>query len=90
MAVKIEIPSPLREHTGGLVDVFVAGATVQAALDDLVRQYPAIGSKLFEGGKLRPYINLFVNDEDVRYLDEMATATADGTVLAIIPAVAGG
>ena len=90
MPVKIEIPSPLREHTGGLVDVPVSGATVQAALDDLVRQYPAIGPKLFEAGKLRPYINLFVNDEDVRYLDEMATATADGTVLAIIPAVAGG
>jgi len=90
MAVKIEIPSPLREHTGGLVDVPVSGATVQAALDDLVRQYPAIGPKLFEAGKLRPYINLFVNDEDVRYLDEMATATADGAVLAIIPAVAGG
>ncbi len=90
MPVKIEIPSPLREHTGGLVDVPVAGATVQAALDDLVRQYPAIGPKLFEAGKLRPYINLFVNDEDIRYLDEMQTATGDGTVLAIIPAVAGG
>ena len=90
MPVKIEIPSPLREHTGGLVDVPVTGATVQAALDDLVRQYPAIGPKLFESGKIRPYINLFVNDEDIRYLDEMETATADGSVLAIIPAVAGG
>lgn len=90
MPVKVEIPSPLREHTGGLVDVYVQGATVQAALDDLVRQYPAIGPKLFEGGKIRPYINLFVNDEDIRYLDEMETATADGNILAIIPAVAGG
>jgi sulfur-carrier protein len=90
MPVKVEIPSPLREHTGGLVDVYVQGATVQAALDDLVRQYPTIGPKLFEGGKIRPYINLFVNDEDIRYLDEMETATAEGNILAIIPAVAGG
>src|SRR5438105_1347495 len=90
MPVKIEIPSPLREHTGGKTDVAVSGATVQAALDDLVRQYPAIAPKLFDGGKLRPYINVFVNDEDIRYLDEMQTAVGDGTVVAIIPAVAGG
>ena len=90
MPVKIEIPSPLREHTGGKTEVSVAGATVQAALDDLVKQYPAIGTKLFDGGKLRPYINVFVNDEDIRYLDEMQTAVADGQVIAVIPAVAGG
>jgi len=90
MAVKVEIPSPLREHTGGKTEVAVAGTTVGAALDDLVRQFPAIGPKLFDGGKLRPYINVFVNDEDIRYLDEMQTAVADGHVVAVIPAVAGG
>jgi molybdopterin synthase sulfur carrier subunit len=90
MAVKVEIPSPLREHTGGKTEVAVAGTTVEAALDDLVRQFPAIGPKLFDGGKLRPYINVFVNDEDIRYLDEMKTAVADGQVVAVIPAVAGG
>lgn len=90
MPVKIEIPSPLREHTGGKTDVAVAGDTVKAALDDLLRQYPAITSKLFDSGKLRPYINVFVNDEDIRYLDDMQTPVADGSVVAIIPAVAGG
>jgi molybdopterin converting factor small subunit len=90
MAVKVEIPSPLREQAGGQTDVSVSGATVQAVLDDLVRQYPALGPKLFDGGRLRPYINLFVNDEDIRYLDDLQTAVADGQVLAIIPAVAGG
>lgn len=90
MSVKIEIPSPLREHTGGKTEVSVEGATVQAALDDLVKQFPSITPKLFDGGKLRPYINLFVNDEDIRYLDDMDTAVADGQVIAIIPAVAGG
>jgi len=90
MPVKIEIPSPLREHTGGKTEVSVAGTTVQSALDDLVRQFPTIGPKLFDGGKLRPYINVFVNDEDIRYLDEMQTQVADGQVVAVIPAVAGG
>ena len=89
MPVKVEIPSPLREQAGGQTEVAVAGATVQTALDDLVRQYPALGPKLFADG-LRPYINVFVNDEDIRYLDEMQTAGADGQVVAIIPAVAGG
>ena len=63
---------------------------LKAALDDLLRQYPAMGPKLFADGKLRPYINVFLNDEDIRYLDEMDTALTDGVVLALIPAVAGG
>jgi len=90
MAVKVEIPSPLREHTGGQTEVSVSGTTVQAALDDLVRQFPSISPKLFDGGKLRPYINVFVNDEDIRYLNHMQTAVPDGQVVAVIPAVAGG
>jgi sulfur-carrier protein len=90
MPVKIEIPSPLREQAGGKTEVAVSGTTVQSALDDLVRQHPALGPKLFADGKLRPYINVFVNDEDIRYLDEMQTPVTDGQVVAIIPAVAGG
>ena len=90
MSVKIQIPTPLREHTGGLPEVTVAGGTVQAALDDLVKQYPSIGSKLFDNGRLRPYINIFLNDEDIRFLDEMATVVKDGEIVALIPAVAGG
>jgi molybdopterin converting factor small subunit len=90
MSVKIEIPTPLREHTAGKADVDVKGATVQEALADLVKQYPTIGPKLFDAGKLRPYINIFLNDEDIRYLDEMQTAVKDGQLIALIPAVAGG
>ena len=90
MAVKVQIPTPLREHTGGKSEVEVSGATVQAALDDLVRQHPAIGPKLFDQGKLRRFINVFLNDEDIRYLDEMNTAVKDGEIVALIPAVAGG
>jgi molybdopterin converting factor small subunit len=90
MAIKVQIPTPMREQTGGKAEVDVTGDTVKAALDDLLRQYPAIGPKLFDNGKMRPYINVFLNDEDIRYLDEMDTKVTDGVVLALIPAVAGG
>ncbi|MBA2227896.1 MAG: ubiquitin-like small modifier protein 1 [Thermogemmata sp.] len=90
MAVTVEIPAPLREATGGQTAVAVAGETVAAALADLIRQYPLLESKLFQNGQLRPYINVFVNDEDIRYLEELQTPVADGTTIALIPAVAGG
>lgn len=90
MALRIEIPTPMREHTAGKADVEVKGTTIQEALADLVKQYPSVGPKLFDNGKLRPYINIFLNDEDIRYLDEMKTAVVDGQLIALIPAVAGG
>jgi molybdopterin converting factor small subunit len=90
MAIKIEIPAPLREQAGGKTEVTVGGATVSAALADLVKQHPALEPKLFQNGSLRPYINIFVNNEDIRYLDEMETKLTDGVVVALIPAVAGG
>jgi molybdopterin synthase sulfur carrier subunit len=90
MAIKVEIPAPLREQAGGKTEVNVTGATVGAALADLVKQHPALDAKLFQNGALRPYINVFVNNEDIRYLDEMETALSDGAVVSLIPAVAGG
>ena len=90
MPIKIEIPAPLREQAGGKTEVSVAGATVAAALADLVKQHSALEPKLFQNGSLRPYINIFVNNEDIRYLDEMDTKLADGAIIALIPAVAGG
>lgn len=90
MPVKVQIPTPMREQAGGNAEVAVAGGTVQAALDDLVRQYPPLAAKLFDNGKLRPYVNVFVNDEDIRFLDDLATPVSDGVIVALIPAVAGG
>ncbi|MCS6863657.1 MAG: ubiquitin-like small modifier protein 1 [Gemmataceae bacterium] len=90
MAITIQIPPPLREQTGGRAEVEVSGATVQAALADLIRQYPGTATKIFDNGQIRPYINVFVNDEDIRYLDELNTQLTDGVVVALIPAVAGG
>jgi molybdopterin converting factor small subunit len=81
----------MRELTGGKVDVPVTGGTVKACLEDLVAQYPAFKAKLFNAsGVLHPHINILVNDEDIRFLDDADTAVADGQIVALLPAVAGG
>ena len=74
----------------GVTYVEVSGGTVQAALDDLSRRFPAVTARLFDNGKVRPFINLYLNDEDIRYLDNLGTAVKDGDEVSIIPAVAGG
>jgi MoaD family protein len=90
MSIRVQIPTPLRQHTGDRSTVEAAGGTVQAVLDDLGAKYPALTQRLFADGRLKQFVNLYVNDEDVRYLDNLATPVKDGDELAIIPAVAGG
>jgi molybdopterin converting factor small subunit len=90
MSVRIQIPTPMRQHTDGKAVVEVSGGTVQAVLDALGKQYPGITPRLFDNGQVRRFVNVYLNDEDIRYLDSMATAVKDGDELAIIPAVAGG
>lgn len=92
MSVTVEIPTPMRGATGGAATVSVAGGTVKAVLADLVLHFPEMGTKLFDAqGELRHHVNVFVDDEDIRYLDELDTAvTAGKSVVALIPAVAGG
>jgi len=80
----------MRDAAGGQASVTAAGATVAAVLADAIAQFPALGAKLFDGGKLRPYVNVFIDDEDIRYLDELETSVKDGAVVALVPAVAGG
>jgi MoaD family protein len=90
MSIKVHIPTPLREQTEGQAVVEVTGGTVKAALDALGERYPALTPKLFDNGQVKRFLNLYVNDEDVRYLDELGTAVKDGDEISIIPAVAGG
>jgi len=90
MAIKVQIPTPMRQHTEGQTSVEVAGATVKAVLDNLVAKYPGLQQRLFLNGQVRQFVNLYLNDEDVRYLDNLNTPVKDGDDLAIIPAVAGG
>lgn len=90
MPIKINIPSPLREHTQGKTVVDAGGANVRAVLEALCAQFPTLSAKLWDKGEVKPFLNLYLNDEDVRYLDALDTATKDGDELSIIPAVAGG
>ena len=90
MTVKIQIPTPMRQHTEGQSAVEVTGATVQAALEELGKKHPGITQRLFEGGQVRRFVNVYLNDEDIRYLNNLATPVKDGDELSIIPAVAGG
>jgi len=90
MPVKIQIPTLLREHAAGKNVVDASGDTVKAALEDLCKQFPALGAKIFDRGEVRMHLNVYLNSEDIRYLDELSTKTKDGDELDIIPAVAGG
>jgi len=90
MAIKVQIPTPMREQAGGKAEVEVSGATVGAALADLVRQYPSLGPKMFDGGKLKMFINVYVNEDDIRYLDEMNTPVKDGEIIMLMASISGG
>ena len=89
MAV-VRIPTPLRPHAGGLDRVETTGSTVGELLADLASQHPALRERLFDGEELRRFVNVYVNNEDIRYLDDLATPVAATDEVSIIPAVAGG
>jgi sulfur-carrier protein len=90
MPIRIHIPTPMRQYTDNQAVVEAAGATVKELLDNLAKNHPGIVSRLFDNGQVRRFVNLYLNDEDVRYLDNLETAVKDGDELSIIPAVAGG
>lgn len=86
----IRIPTPLRAYAGNNQVVVVNGATVGEALKDLTVQFPELETHLFAEGKLRSFVNIFIGEEDVRYLDGVDTAIEAQDELAIIPSIAGG
>jgi len=91
MSLSVRIPTQLRTLTGGSGEVQVEGATVGEALKALDATYPGFADRLFDdGGNLRRFVNVFLADEDVRFLDGLATPVTDGQTLSIVPAVAGG
>jgi MoaD family protein len=90
MAIRVHIPAPLRQHTENLAVVDAAGGSVREVLDSLAKKYPAFAERILDGAKVRQFVNVFVNDEDIRYLDSTDTQVKDGDEIAIIPAVAGG
>jgi sulfur-carrier protein len=86
----IRIPPVLRENTGGSRSVEVAGGTVSEALDDLFRKHPGLRDRVTEDGELSGFINVYVNDRDVRYRDGLATAIGSDDTIILLPAMAGG
>jgi molybdopterin synthase sulfur carrier subunit len=91
MAVSVRIPTILRTYTDGESEVSAEGATLTEVLDDLDARYPGVKGRIVdEDGKLRRFVNVYVGNDDVRFLDDLRTATPDGTQISVIPAVAGG
>jgi molybdopterin converting factor small subunit len=91
MSAVVRIPTILRTYTGGAAEVAAEGATLQEVLDSLDAQYAGIAARVLDdNGALRRFVNIYVNDDDVRFLDGLVTPIADGANISIIPAVAGG
>jgi len=91
MSVEVRVPSVLRKHTAGARVVKADGPNVAALIDSLEHQFPGMRQELLaDDGKVRQFVNIYVNDEDIRYLDRLETKVADGDSVAILPAVAGG
>ncbi len=92
MATKIKIPTPLRRHTNGLSTVEITnGANVRGTLNTLTAQYPTISERLFDAqGAVKSHINIFLNNEDIRFLNGLETNVKDGDTVVLLPALAGG
>jgi len=91
MSVHVRVPTPLRRFTGGAEEVAATGTTVAALVNDLEHNYPGIKERVCdEEGKVRRFVNFFVNGDDIRFLDNLDTAVKDGDEVSIVPAIAGG
>ncbi|HYL50707.1 MAG TPA: ubiquitin-like small modifier protein 1 [Acidimicrobiia bacterium] len=91
MSVEIKLPTVLRAHADGQSTVTVDGATVGEVFDALIQRYPALrGNLLDDAGGLHKFVNVYKDDDDIRYLDGLDTKVGNGDVLSILPAVAGG
>ena len=87
----LRIPTPLRAYTNGQSEVTVSGSDISDALNDLTAQYPALRPHLFnEGGELRPFVNLFVGENNIKDLQGVDTPIKDGEKIMLIPSIAGG
>ena len=91
MSVSVRLPTVLRAQAGGQSSVSAEGGTIGEVVEDLVRQFPGMATHLrAPDGGLHKFVNVYVNDEDVRYLDKLDTKVSDGDEISILPAVAGG
>ncbi|MBV9024595.1 MAG: MoaD/ThiS family protein [Streptomycetaceae bacterium] len=91
MSVSVRIPTILRTYTGGQAEVSAEGGTLSEVIESLEKNHPGIATRVLDdAGKLRRFVNVYVNDDDVRFSEGLQTPTPDGAGVSIIPAVAGG
>ena len=90
MAIEVRIPTILRTYTGGEKAVSGDGASLSALIDDLEASHPGIKERLIQDGDLRRFVNVYINDEDVRFIGGLEATLADGDQVVVLPAVAGG
>lgn len=91
MAVTVRIPTPLRRLTQNLAEVETEGTDIETIIENLDSDYPGMKERLCDDeGKIRRFVNIYLNDEDIRFLDGKETAVTDGAEISIIPAIAGG
>jgi molybdopterin synthase sulfur carrier subunit len=90
MTIEVRIPTILRTYTDGEKSVSGAGANLSALIDDLEANHPGLKERLIDDGDLRRFVNVYVNDEDVRFLGGLEAALNDGDQIVVLPAVAGG
>lgn len=91
MAVTVRIPTPLRRLTQNLAEVETDGANIETIIENLDTNYPGMKERICDDeGNIRRFVNIYLNDEDIRFLDGKATSVEDGAEISIIPAIAGG
>ncbi len=91
MTVRVRVPTPLRKLTNGADEVGAQGNTVRALVEDLERSFPGIKERICdENGKVRRFVNVYVNGDDIRFLQNLETSLKDGDNISIVPAIAGG
>jgi len=91
MSIQIRVPTPLRKFTAGAEAVTAEGATVGALVDDIERRHPGIKEKICDdAGKVRRFVNIYINGDDIRFLSNLDSPVKDGDEVSIVPAIAGG
>ena len=91
MAVRVRVPTPLRRFTAGVDEVPADGTSIKAVIEDLERRHPGMRERLLdEKGEIRRFVNIYLNGDDVRFLDAINSKVKDGDDISIVPAIAGG
>lgn len=88
--VKVRIPTPLQKLTNGKAEVECGAQNISELVEALEKDYPGVKERLSDNGKIRRFINIYVNEEDIRFVNKEETALKDGDVVSIVPAIAGG